>query len=58
MKKRQIYKSLFLLLLHINHIMPVAIAEKHIVRKLTVNLDQHQINVRPIIKGIHCNLVF
>ncbi|KAL9549462.1 hypothetical protein MBANPS3_005190 [Mucor bainieri] len=31
--------------------MPVAIAEKHIVRKLTVNLDQHQINVRPIIKG-------
>lgn len=31
--------------------MPVAIAEKHIVRKLTVNLDQYQINVRPIIKG-------
>jgi hypothetical protein len=33
--------------------MPVAIAEKHISRKLTVNLDQHQINVRPIIKGKH-----
>ncbi|CEP14246.1 hypothetical protein [Parasitella parasitica] len=31
--------------------MSVLITEKHISRKLTVNLDQHQINVRPIIKG-------
>jgi hypothetical protein len=36
--------------------MPVAIAEKHISRKLTVNLDQHQINVRPIIKGKNCTI--
>lgn len=31
--------------------MPVAVTEKNVSRKLTVNLDQHQINVRPIIKG-------
>lgn len=33
--------------------MPVAIAEKRISRKFSVNLDQHQVNVRPIIKGRH-----
>lgn len=31
--------------------MPVAITEKRVSRKITVNLDHHQINVRPIIKG-------
>lgn len=31
--------------------MPVATSEKHVCRKLTVNLDQHQVNVRPIITG-------
>jgi hypothetical protein len=27
--------------------------EKFVSRKITINLDQHQVNVRPIIKGKH-----
>lgn len=31
--------------------MPVAISQMRVSRKITVNLDQNQLNVRPIIKG-------
>jgi hypothetical protein len=29
--------------------------ERHISRKLTVNIHQHTATIRPIIKGIYCN---
>ena len=32
---------------------PTAFDERRISRKLTINIDQHEVNVRPIIKGMY-----
>lgn len=37
--------------------MPVALSQMRVSRKITVNLDQSQLNVRPIIKGKTINIM-
>lgn len=37
---------------------PTAFDERRISRKLTINIDQHEVNVRPIIKGMYLYNVY
>lgn len=36
---------------------PTAFDERRISRKLTINIDQHEVNVRPIIKGMYSSFL-
>lgn len=36
---------------------PTAFDERRISRKLTINIDQHEVNVRPIIKGMYSSFI-